>query len=62
MDSKELNLLVYNEIISDFVSLMSEYGVGKVMDTLRKEFPSYGEKVYQHLGKPAVKVAALLKA
>ena len=62
MNETEVNLVQYNETISDFVSLTAEHGVAKVVATLRKEFPAVAEKVYQHMGKPAVKVAALLRA
>ena len=62
MNEAEVNMIQYNETISDFVSLTAEHGIAKVVDTLRKEFPEVASKVYQHMGKPAVKIAALLKA
>jgi len=61
VDDKELEQIVFNEIISDFASLVKEYGASAVAASIQANFPEIADQVYQRLGMPLVKRAALLK-
>lgn len=61
----ELDEVVFNEIVSDFASIVQEHGAHKVVASLLDNFPELTKLVYQQLNSqlapPAAKTAALFK-
>jgi len=63
MTNKELDEVVFNEILSDFASLIQEQGAKDVATRFIDSFPTQARQVYQHMnfGAGAAQTAALFK-
>ena len=61
--NKELNALLFTDVICDFSALIAELGVESVMKAMEDHFPGQAKQVYQHIenNKPRAQVAALFK-